>query len=73
MNRELTRMDGGALHSALELARVSTPMKLGRYGARIDATPQGTGDVQHADIGRTMNLPHLQGAAAGHIISTYKR
>jgi hypothetical protein len=33
------RTAGGASHSALELARVSTPMKRCRYGARIDATP----------------------------------
>ena len=39
--------DGGALHSALELARVSTPMNLCRYGARIDATPRGRRDVQY--------------------------
>ena len=31
--------DGGASHSAVELARVSTPMNLFRWGARIEATP----------------------------------
>ena len=41
---------GGALHSVVELARVSTPPNLFGYYARIDATPWDGRDIQRVGI-----------------------
>ena len=56
------KTDGGALHSALELARVPTPMKYFRYGAPIDATPRDGTIPARWDRGN-QTLPRQKGVA----------